>query len=112
VSSAAVCLGLVRRANRDGHSMRTYEVPAMRGCVLTERTADHEALFGADRDAVAYFSTIAEAVTQARALLDAAEMRARLAARAHDLITGSAHTYADRLTTILRNTANWLPPRD
>ena len=38
---AKCVLGLVREANRDGHSMRTHEVPAMRGLLLAQRTPQH-----------------------------------------------------------------------
>jgi spore maturation protein CgeB len=98
---AKVCLCLVRRANRDGHSMRTFEIPAMGGCVLAEDTEDHRHLFGEEGGAAAYFSTPEEAVDQARALVADASRRQRLAGRGHALITGGHHTYADRLTAAL-----------
>jgi hypothetical protein len=100
-AAARVCLGLVRRANRDGHSMRTFEVPAMRGCFLPERTADHLALFGAEGDAVRYFDGPADLVSHVRWLLANSGERERLAARAHDVITSGRHTYADRLAAML-----------
>lgn len=98
---AKVCLCLVRRANRDGHSMRTFEIPAMGGCVLAEDTADHRRLFGEEGRAAVYFTTPAEAVEKARALVADEGLRRRLAACAHRLVTGGRHTYADRLTTAL-----------
>ncbi len=49
---AAVCLCLVRRANRDGHSMRTFEVPAAGGCMCVEDTDEHREIFGEDGEAV------------------------------------------------------------
>jgi hypothetical protein len=100
-AAAKVCLGLVRRANRDGHSMRTFEVPAMTGCLLAERTADHLELFGADGDAVRYFEGPDDAVRQVAALLADNGMRDRLVTRAHELVVSGRHTYADRLASML-----------
>ncbi|HWB31361.1 MAG TPA: glycosyltransferase [Vicinamibacterales bacterium] len=103
-ATAKVCLGLVRRANRDGHAMRTFEVPAMNGCLLAERTPDHTELFGADGLAVRYFERPDEAVEQVAALLADAGMRDRLVARAHEIVVTGRHTYADRLATMLTTT--------
>jgi hypothetical protein len=99
-SAAAVCLGLVRRANRDGHSMRTFEVPAMRGCLLAEDTPDHRDLFGSD-DEGRYVRGADDIVDRTRALVADPRRRERLIAQAHDRITGGRHTYADRLSVML-----------
>lgn len=99
VAGSKIVLGLVRRANRDGHSMRTYEVPAMGGCMLTEDTAEHREILG---DTVRYFSDNRELVENARALLSDDALRARLAHAAHARITGGGNTYRDRLEEMLR----------
>lgn len=108
--AARICLGLIRRANRDGHAMRTYEVPAMGGCLLAADTADHRALFGPDGDAVAYFARPADAVEQVAALLRRAELRRDLAHRAHAIVTAGGNTYADRLQSILQPIAESQAP--
>lgn len=100
--AARLCLGLVRRANRDGHSMRTYEVPAMGGCLVAEDTADHRALFGPDGDAVAYFARPEDAIERVAALLRRGDLRRDLARRAHSIVTTGGHTYADRLQSMLQ----------
>jgi spore maturation protein CgeB len=101
VASARVVLGLVRRANRDGHVMRTFEVPAMGGCMLTEYTDEHRALLGDDGECVRYFNSPDEMLTRLRWLLQHDAERARLAKAAHDRIVHGRHTYRDRLMTIL-----------
>jgi spore maturation protein CgeB len=98
---ARVCLGLVRRANRDGHSMRTFEVPAMGGCLLAEKTSDHEKLFGRSGEAVLYFEGAEDVVSQVRWLIDHGPERDRLAAAAHARIVEGAHAYRDRLAVML-----------
>jgi hypothetical protein len=104
-AEARISLGLVRRANRDGHAMRSFEVPAMRGCLLAERTCDHVALFGPDREAVVYFDNENDVVEAARWILDHPVERDRLAARACDLVRTGGHTYADRLAVMLKAAA-------
>lgn len=100
VCAARVSLCLVRRANRDGHSMRTFEVPAMGGCVLAEDTAEHREIFGREGKAVLYFGSIVEMVEKARKLVDRADERDRLAGAAHKLIIGGRNTYRDRLSAM------------
>jgi spore maturation protein CgeB len=100
-SKAKVALCLVRRANRDGHCMRTFEIPAMSGCMLAEYTEEHRELFGKEGEAVLYFKSIGEMVEKTRWLVDHDAERQRLAAKAHALITAGGHTYGDRLLTML-----------
>jgi spore maturation protein CgeB len=98
---ARVCLCLVRRANRDGHTMRTFEAAAMGGCLLVEDTVEHREIFGGDGDAVSYFGSIPGMVERAKSLLKHDADRHRLASTAHARITQGGNTYADRLQTIL-----------
>lgn len=101
VAAAGANLCLVRRANRDGHSMRSYELPAIGGVLLVEDTADHRAMFGPDREAVCYFKTPPDLITQAGWLLALApEVRARMTNAARGCVTALPETYASRLSTI------------
>lgn len=102
VACAKVSLCLVRSANRDGHVMRTYEVPAMGGCMLTEDTAEHRAILGDEgEETTRYFTTAQQAIEQLHRLLADAPQRQRLAERAHARITSEPNTYQDRLKTLL-----------
>jgi spore maturation protein CgeB len=107
-SVAKVALCLVRRANRDGHVMRTFETAAIGACMLTEDTAEHREIFGPEGEAVVYFRTIEEMIAKLRWLLDHSDERRRLAAAAHARIVGGRNTYQDRLITMLR-LAGWDP---
>ena len=98
---AAVNLCLVRRANRDGHVMRSFEIPAVGGFLLAEDTAEHRAIFGEEGAAALYFANPSEAAEKASwALANPAE-RAAMARAAHRLITSGRHTYKDRLSAML-----------
>ena len=102
IAQAKVAVCLVRRANRDGHCMRTFEIPAMSGCMLAEDTEEHREIFGTEGEAVLYFRDIGEMLEKTRWLVDHPQERRRLAVAAHDLITRGGHTYGDRLLQMLR----------
>jgi spore maturation protein CgeB len=101
-ASAAICLCLVRRANRDGHVMRSFEAAAIGGCILAEDTPDHRELFGPEGKTACYFKTIAELVQQAKTLKADGELRRRLAVNLRERIKTRNDTYADRVMTMLR----------
>jgi spore maturation protein CgeB len=108
-AAAKVNLCLVRRANRDGHVMRSFEIAAIGGCMLAEDTEEHRAIFGSDGEAVYYFRTPAEAAVRVRSLMGDPAERARLAASARSRIAGGAHTYRDRLAVMIKIAADCRP---
>lgn len=101
IARTKICLCLVRRANRDGHCMRTFEVPAVGGCMLTEDTQEHRDIFGNEGENVLYFNSISEMLEKTQWLLEHELERQRLANNAYKLITQGHHTYGDRLQTML-----------
>lgn len=100
ISGAKICVNLVRRANRDDHVMRTFEIPACAGFMLTEQTSAHAELFGSQHTAI-FFSSPDELVAKVKFFLDRDADRSSIAASMHRLICGHANTYADRLDQIL-----------
>lgn len=102
-AAAKVALVLVRRANRDGHVMRTFEAAAGRACLLVEDTAEHRDLFGPDGECVTYFDSPDTMVTRARSLLADEPGRRRLAEAVYRrIVADGLNTYADRLRTMLQ----------
>jgi spore maturation protein CgeB len=101
-ATAAICLCLVRRANRDGHVMRSYEAAAIGGCILAEDTPDHRELFGPEDNAARYFKTIPDLVQQAKILKADAALRRRLSLALWERTCARSDTYADRLAAMLR----------
>ena len=106
ICRAKVALCLVRRSNRDGHSMRTFEVPAIGACMLVEDTEEHREIFGEEKNAVLYFSRVDEMIEKTRWLLQHDKERGRLARAAHELIVRNRNTYCDRLQAILRESTD------
>jgi hypothetical protein len=98
---AKVNLCLVRRANRDGHVMRSLEIGAIGGCMLAEDTQEHRELFGPEGETVLYFDSPQQAAEKARSLIADEPERRRLAAALHSRITGGHHTYGDRVEAML-----------
>jgi spore maturation protein CgeB len=101
VGETEVALCIPRRANRDGHTMWTFESSVLGACLLVERTQEHLDLFGEDGRAVLYFQDGPELLRRARWLLaQPAECR-RLSMISQRLIIDGAHTYADRVKTMV-----------
>lgn len=101
VAHAGVNLCLVRRANRDGHSMRTFELGAVGGCLAVEDTAEHREIFGPDGACVRYFASISELIAVLDSLLMNRAERDRLARAVQSrLVADGQHTYAARLKNI------------
>jgi len=98
---AKIALCLVRRANRDGHVMRSFEIPAIGACMLVEDTEEHREIFSAEGETVVYFRSIPEMIDKARWLLDRPAERQRLAGAVHSRIVAGCHTYRDRLAAML-----------
>ncbi len=99
IDSSCSHLCLVRRANRDGHCMRTYELAAAAACILAEDTAEHREVYGPD--SVLYFKTAGEAAGHAMEVRRSPELRQRLRIAVHRRITDGSHTYAARLHSLL-----------
>ena len=99
--AAKVNLCLVRRANRDGHVMRSFEIAALGGCMVVEETVEHRQLFGADGECVLYFSSPNDAAEKIRRLLGDMDECCRLGRAVQARVVGGANTYTDRLASML-----------
>jgi spore maturation protein CgeB len=103
VASAAANLCLVRAANRDGHSMRSYELAAIGGPMLVEFTTEHVEIFGNNDECVRYFASPEQLHHEARNLIADRESQHRLANAVRSRIcTQGRNTYGDRLDTMIQ----------
>ena len=100
LAKCQICMG--RKANRDGHAMRSVEFPAMGACLLVEDTEEHRVLYGGDGETVLYWKNEATLVAQAATLTSDPALNQRLGASlyAHMVLNGK-HGYADRLKAIV-----------
>lgn len=99
--AAAINLCLVRRANRDGHVMRSFEIAALGGCMLVEDTLEHRAIFGPDGECVLYFDLPEQAAGKITMLLADDALRRRLGSAVKAKIVAGGNTYTHRLQTLL-----------
>lgn len=101
IASAGANLCLVRRANRDGHSMRSYEMAAIGGCLLVEDTADHQDLFGPDLECVIYFKNGADLVAKIQRILAMADTERQIfREKIRHQVIRNGNTYAVRLESM------------
>jgi spore maturation protein CgeB len=98
--AGTVCPCLVRRANRDGHVMRSFELPAMGAFMLAERTEEHLEIFdeGVHCD---YWGSVDELVEKCRWYAKRPQEAASLARAAHELIRSAPNTYGDRALEVI-----------
>ena len=102
VHGATVNICIARKANRDGHAMRSLELPAMGACLVAEDTDEHRALFGGNGECVEYYSNIEDMVAKTQALSRDPERARDLGAKLHERVcVKNRHTYVDRLNSIL-----------
>jgi hypothetical protein len=103
-AAAKVSICLVRRANRDGHSMRTFELPAMRACLAVEDTPEHREIFGPSGETALYFKTGEDLVSVVKYLVDNKAERERMASACYAKICGGHNSYRDRLVEMILGT--------
>lgn len=100
VLSAKVSLGLLSKGNRDGHTTRSMEIPALGGLFCGERTEEHAALYLDGVEAVLWRDA-AECASACLALLADESRRADIAARGHERQRLNAHTSESLLSAML-----------
>jgi len=100
ISHARLVLGLLRQANGDLSTDRSYEIGAIGGCGLYRDSSEHRALLTGYPD-VGFFSNPAELRSNALIILADPELQDRLRQQAAEALRKPEHTYAARLRTIL-----------
>lgn len=98
-TSSAACLNILRPQNAGAHNMRTFEVPAMRGVMITRRSAEQQELFP-ENEACLMFEGADELRQRVHEALSEPEAMANLRRRA--LESSPKHTYLERARTVLR----------
>ncbi|MCK9367475.1 MAG: glycosyltransferase [Metallibacterium scheffleri] len=90
ILAAKINLGLLSKGNRDLHTTRSLEIPALGGLLCAERTSEHLALYKEGREAV-FWSDAAECAAQCKALLADEPRRRAIAAAGHARAQRNGH---------------------
>ena len=98
-AGAGVNVAFVAKANRDQHTMRTFEIPACGGFLLAQRTPVHTELFRED-DEAAFFGSTEELVRKATDYLANPALRRSIASAGCLRVTGRER-YEDRAVRVL-----------
>ncbi len=102
IASSAICLNLLRPQNRGSHNMRTFEIPAMGGLMLTSRTAEQQAFFP-ENEACYMYADVAELKAKIEYILANKQEANRVRARGMELVR--EHSYTNRARFILNELA-------
>ncbi len=97
IQSAQICLGLLSKGNRDFHTQRSMEVPALGGLLCAERTEEHQALYCEGVEA-AFWDDAEECAEVCFPLLASETTRQKMAAQGHARCLKNGH-FNERVCT-------------
>ena len=100
ILSAKICLGLLSKGNRDLHTHRSLEIPALGSVLCAERTEEHLALYEEGVEAV-FWNNAAECAEICKALLANDERRKEIARRGHERALRNNHFNEPVLASII-----------
>ena len=100
VSGAGVVLGLLRAANHDQSTDRSYEIGAIGGCGLYQDTEEHRLLL-AEYPKEGFFKDPADLTQRVQTILESTDLQEELRKIGAQAIRKPQNTYAARLQTIL-----------
>ncbi len=90
IQCATVCLGLLSKGNRDLHTQRSLEIPALGGLLCAERTTEHSQIYDEGSEAVFWEGTDECAAVCSAMLADRAR-RDAIAAAGHVRVAKNGH---------------------
>lgn len=100
VAGSQIALGFLRELNPDQHTTRSFEIPAIGGFMLADRTDDHREFFEEGKEAE-YFSSDDEYREKVKFYLANECARLRIANAGHERCMASGYSYDDRIRTVL-----------
>jgi hypothetical protein len=102
VAGAKICPGFLRQVCPDQHTTRTFEIPAMGGFLLADRTEEHLSFFEEGVEAE-FFSTDDEFIDKARYYSEHEQERRKIADAGRQRCLNSGYSYDDRVREILNH---------
>ncbi len=99
-NSSKIILNLIRKQNFLAHNMRTFEVPACGGFILSNRTEEQNSFFKEKKEAE-YFSTPEELKEKIDYYLKNRELRKQIAISGFNKLKNADYSYKNRAKSIL-----------
>lgn len=90
IQCAKVNLGLVSKGNRDLHTTRSLEIPALGSLLCAERTSEHTTMYNEGTEAL-FWSDAAECAAMCQLALNDDELRQRISAAGHARVKANGH---------------------
>lgn len=103
IGGGRLCLGLLSKENRDLHTRRSVEIPAIGGLLLAERTSEHMELYEDGVEAV-FWESLEECADHVKTLLEDPDRVQAIAKAGHEKVK-SLKLYNEDLMTRLLNEA-------
>jgi len=100
IQCAKVNLGLLSKENRDLHTTRSLEIPALGGLLCAERTSEHVTMYVEGQEAF-FWKDAAECAAMCRFALSDESRRQKIAAAGHLRVKKNGHYNETILTSIL-----------
>ena len=100
IASSGISLGFVREICPDQHTTRTFEIPAIGGFMLADRTEEHLEFFEEGKEAE-FFASEDEYVDKLTYYLLNKGERERIAKAGHERCMHSGYSYDDRMKEVL-----------
>jgi len=102
IQCAKVCIGLVSKGNRDLHTTRSLEIPALGGLLCAERTSEHLVMYN-DGIEVLLWSNVDECAEKCRYALEDESRRQKIAEAGHLRYLSNRHANQDIMDALLNN---------
>jgi spore maturation protein CgeB len=100
VQSSQICLGLLSKGNRDLHTTRSMEIPAIGSLLCAERTSEHLQLYNEGTEAI-FWSNADECADLCLQLLKAPAQIQKIAAKGHERCLANNHFNLSMMKAIL-----------
>jgi spore maturation protein CgeB len=111
VHNTKINIGLVRRANKDEHSMRSYEIPACGGVGIYEDTTEHREIFSGYPE-YGFFSSPEDLADKCNWVLGHPTELEQMRQLGIQFVVKDINTYTSRLKFILEESMNLLNKHD
>lgn len=100
IQNSRICLGLLSKGNRDEHTTRSMEIPALGSVLCAERTSEHEALYIENEEAV-FWSSAEECAEKCLELLHQPDVLKSIALNGHKKVKENKSYNEDMIKSVI-----------